>query len=263
MKRRKGAMIKDRRENRLARKIARIVAAGLLVLPLVSCGLDEVKMPQMDGPSTNALQLILTANPDVLIADGVSTSSIGVYLRGPDGNGIASRQIRMSIADPSGYWAEIGTLSQDIVTTDQNGAANLIYTSPNRHDHSGDGFVMIAARPLSLDAQGEFYRNIEIELRAAEGGRIPAGGKELTATFIVEPAVGPYAVGDVISFQSTSKTAEGNFIIRTEWDFGDGIRDDGRDTAHVYRWADDFTVTHVVTDNVGNQASEQRTLNVQ
>ena len=64
------------------------ICIGLL-LGLGGCGLDEVEIPELDGPSELALSVRLTASPDILVADGFSTSLIQATLRGPNGEVLA------------------------------------------------------------------------------------------------------------------------------------------------------------------------------
>ena len=47
-------------------------AAAALLLLLSSCSLDEVEIPDIDGPSTYGLGLQLSASPDIIVADGFS-----------------------------------------------------------------------------------------------------------------------------------------------------------------------------------------------
>ena len=125
----------------------------------------------------------------------------------------------------------------------------------------GNQTILVMARLVGTDVNGEFYHYVRIELRSAEPKifPVPGGGPGL-CDFVVEPAVGPYHIGQVISFQDTSSMAN---IIRYEWTFGDGTRGDQPDLPHVYRSAGFFTVTHQVTDNIGATAGCQATIPVQ
>src|SRR5262245_43222615 len=77
------------------------LALGVL-LALNACGLDEVDIPALDGPSELAQSLRLTASPDVVTADGFSTSLVQAQLRGPNGEPLVGRQVFMTIADSAG-----------------------------------------------------------------------------------------------------------------------------------------------------------------
>jgi len=52
-----------------------LTAAVAAVLVLAGCGLDEIKIPEMDGPAELGTSLRLTAVPDVITADGFSSQS--------------------------------------------------------------------------------------------------------------------------------------------------------------------------------------------
>src|SRR5262245_16110758 len=102
-------MSKDRIGGRVGRRAAGVVLASLLVL--TACGLDKVDFPDFfDGPSELGTSVTLTANPDILTADGFSTSAIIATVRDQNGQPAPNRRIFFSIADESGRFADIGTL---------------------------------------------------------------------------------------------------------------------------------------------------------
>jgi len=90
----------------------RMVTAAFLGLALVhaGCGLDEVKVPELEGPSELGTSLKVTATPDVITADGFSTSLIQVQVFDQNGSPTAGRQVILALADSGGNFADIGTL---------------------------------------------------------------------------------------------------------------------------------------------------------
>jgi hypothetical protein len=237
-----------------------VLALGLL-LTLNACGLDEVEVPDLDGPSELALSLRLTASPDIVTADGFSTSLIQAQLRGPSGEPLAGRQVFMAIADFAGRTADIGQLRSTgsggigtgiVLTTGANGIAQAAYEAPPRTDLTGNASIIVQARPIGDDFEGQIYRTVRVELRSAEPRLFPQdpGNTAPLCNYTVEPSVGPYRVNTTILFQTASSDPNG-FIVRYEWFFGDGTREDKPDTAKVYRFPGTFVVTHVVTDNLG------------
>ena len=73
------------------------------VLALQGCvGLDDVDIPELDGPSTFAQNLFLTATPDLLVADGVSQSVITAQFLDVNGRPAANQEIFFTIADEDG-----------------------------------------------------------------------------------------------------------------------------------------------------------------
>ncbi len=83
-----------------------------------------------------------------------------------------------------------------------------------------------------------------------------AGGTAPTASFLTSPATP--RVGENVNFNaSASKAAAGRTIRSYDWDFGDGTQKTttGPITAHDYQTSGTFTVTLVVTDDVGRTAT--------
>ena len=66
----------------LAFRRARCASALSLTLALglgiTGCGLDDVEIPELDGPSELGLSLKLTVSPDIIVADGFSTALVTV-----------------------------------------------------------------------------------------------------------------------------------------------------------------------------------------
>jgi hypothetical protein len=271
-----------RRDGRFA-----AVAAGLGLLLNASCGLDEVTVPQLSGPAETAISIKLDANPDIITADGFSTSLIVATVRGPNGEALAGRPIVFAISTTGGGFADFGTLydvtgttrlraSDATVLTGANGIAQVIYTAPPRTDSAGDTFVGINARPVGTDANGVIYKSVTIELKAAEPKLFPTGSGTLTCGFVVEAPLGAanctsatectVRTGAQVLFQDAS---HGSNIIRFEWFFGDGTGVDYHsDVNHVFNTPGgcpggcDFTVTHRVTNSGGAVAACQATITV-
>src|SRR5687767_6512078 len=88
----------------------RVATALALSVGLTGCGLDEVNVPELDGPSTYGLSLIVTASTDVLVADGRDSAIITATLRGPNGQPIQGRDVFFAVADEDGVFADIGVL---------------------------------------------------------------------------------------------------------------------------------------------------------
>ena len=244
----------------------RAAVAAAMVLVLNGCGLDKVEIPDFEGPAELALSVKLTATPDIVTADGFSSSLVQVQVHGPNGETLAGRQIFVGIADPAGRTADIGQLRSTgsggigtglVLTTGANGIAQASYEAPPRTDMTANSSVIIQARPIGNDAEGQVYRTVRIELRSAEPRffpQIPNSGDVLNCQFTLEPAFGPYKVNTVISLFSRGSSPFGP-IIRYEWFFGDGTRDDKPNIAKVFRFPGTYSATHVVTDSVGNQAA--------
>ena len=253
-------------------KMNRKVTAGLLAcgLSFQGCGLDKVKVPEsLVGPSELGISLELMAIPDIVVADGIQTSVIRAVVRDQNGKPAAGKAIVFSIADESGNTAEIGTLTNAAgarvfgstsVSSNAAGIAQVVYTTPERRDLTADVRIVIYARPVGTDANSRAYNSVRLDLKSAEPRRFPQvpGNTGPTCNFNVAPNNPINREGTVLRFFSTANDADG-YIVRYEWYFGDGTSSTGAegiiDVQHPYPNQGTYTVTHIVTDNVGAQSA--------
>jgi hypothetical protein len=251
------------------------VILGLFVAH-AGCGLDGVEIPELDGPSELATAVTLTASPDIITADGFSTSLITATVRGPNGEPIAGREIFFAIADASGLFADIGELRSTTtgtgvgtgiaVRTNAQGVAAVVYEAPARTDATANQQVRVTARPVGTDASSALYRSVNIELRSAEPRLFPqnpAGNDPPTCGFAVQttgkgvctgPATCTVQINTSVLFQSTSFDPDGGTIVRYFWSFGNGRTADHPDVSTSYSIPGTYTVIHLVTDNNGGQS---------
>lgn len=234
-------------------RVAAVLGACLL-LAQSGCNLNKVEVPALSGPSELALSFYVTARPDVLTADGRSTSAIQVTVRNQNGQPVSGQELTFALTDDGGNFADIGTLSSPSAVTGAGGIAQIIYRSPARTDATANRLIQVVVRPVGGDARGQVYRAVTIELRSAEPRLFPQipGNVAPKCSFVIEPGTGIGRVNQSFLFQSTSSDSDGT-IVRYEWDFGDGVTDDKPDVEHRYAFPDDYTVVHVVTDNGGAQ----------
>ena len=248
-------MVERRAGLKLASLLCLVLAAG--------CGLDEVEIPDIDGPSELAEALRLTISPDVITADGFSTALVQAEFRDQNNRPLANRDLFFAISDESGHFADIGRLfdlagnelgaTDAILRTNGQGIAQLIYRAPPRTDATANQSILVSARPVGTDANAAMYRTVRLELRSAEPRLFPQvpGNLEPNCGFVVEMGTG--RAGTTILFQSTAFDDDGT-IVRYEWFFGDGTPVVYfPDVAHVFRFPGAYTVTHVVTDDDGGQ----------
>jgi hypothetical protein len=281
----------------------KVSAALAVIFALNGCGLDEVDIPEIEGPSELGLSISLTASPDIVVADGFSSSLIQATVRDQNGALVAGRQVFMAITDSQGRTADIGNLRSTsgpglgtglVLTTGANGIAQASYEAPPRTDLTGNSTVLVTVRPVGTDANGQVYRSVRIELRSAEPRlfpQVPGNGLPVCG-FVIEavsgqcgvpvptpqpsgspstpastgpspatPVTCTVKVNTTVLFQSTARDPDGT-IVRYEWFFGDGTRDDKPDLAKVYRTTGTFNITHLVTDNAGGQAACAASLTV-
>ena len=232
-----------------------------LLLGLNSCGLENVEVPEIfEGPSETGLSFRMTAQPDIITADGFSTSVVQATVRDQNGRPVSGREIFFAVADEQGRSADLGTLRASgstgvgtglIVRTNAQGIAQVVYEAPARTDATANQTVLVTARPVGEDASAAFYRSVRIELRSAEPRLFPQNPNNAAPTcdFNVQAPNG-FRVNQSILFQSTSFDTDGT-IVRYFWDFGNGRRADSPDAATSYRLPGTYTVTHFVTDDDG------------
>jgi PKD repeat protein len=235
---------------------------------LAGCGLDKVEIPDLSGPSTHAFSLVVTVNPDVLLADAESTAVVQATVRGPDGTPVGGRAVFFAVTDENGSYVDLGTLYSTVATfhppapqtsevTGSNGIAQVVYRVPERISVTAIQPVFILARLVGDDATGQAPRSVQIELRPAEVRRYPADPDNTPPTCVikVDPEVGPvggaYPTNFTVRFRTNSSDEFPGQIVRYFWDFGDGSQSDKPDENHHWRIPGAYPVTHVVTDNNG------------
>jgi PKD repeat protein len=134
----------------------------------ISCAVQEPSAPPLSGPSELGLSLQLTASPDVLPRDGVTTSSIRITARDAQGQGISGQRILLSTS--------AGTLSASEVVTGSSGdAAFVLNPLPMNQELSQ---VVVSATAVTADAVNAATRTVNITVV----------GSAPSATFSVNPA---------------------------------------------------------------------------
>ena len=247
-------------------KSGRGTALGLaawLALSFGGCTTHDVHVPELDGPSEQGISLRLSVSKDVLVSDGRDFAVVTATVRGPDGRVAQNLDVFFAIADESGHFADIGVIvgsngpgTGATVRTNGQGVAQVLYEAPARTDATANQSVLVLARVVGTDFNGDAYHQVRIELRSAEPRLFPQNPTNLPphCNFITEPAVGPFRANQVIGFHSTSSDTDGT-IVRYEWNFGDGTSGDSPDTAKIYRTPGSYTVTHSVIDDDGGRQS--------
>jgi PKD repeat protein len=244
-------------------------AAGVsLFVALQACNVTKVAIPGLSGPSGLGTSLKLSANPSVLLADNRSQSVVTIIARDQNGNLAPGIPLKYAIIEGSSI-VQVGQLNLIGGSTDGNGTATVVYTAPARTDIDGDITVLIGARVDDGDATGSFYRTVGIEIFPPEPPLFPQnpGAKPPNCNFAIEPAAGgSFHPGQQVLFQdASSANAPAKVIVRYQWDFGDGTNSatlEQPDVNHAYNTSGSFSVTHVVTDNLGQSATCAQSITV-
>lgn len=240
----------------LTRAIVLVAAAAL---GAVSCSVEGVKVPTPSGPSELGLSLELTATPDIISQDGVSTSTLNILARGPNGlpqGGVPMRVDIMVPADNGLVVADYGTLSDRWPTTASNGRATVTYKAPPQPAPTvtDDTTITLRVTPIGSNYGGSVPRVIEVKLVRPGVIRPPT---RMEPRFTFSPS-NPREHDDIFFDASTSLDPDGH-IVAYSWSWGDGTSGDGKQDSHSYDFAGTYRVVLTVTDQYGTSVSSPPT----
>jgi hypothetical protein len=136
-----------------------VVAKRILLVACLAafggCTVDKQTAPDLAGPSGLGLSIDVTASPDVVYRDGVSTSTIEVTMRDADGRLLVNRTVYF------GTQLNLGTVSQPSATTNSAGKASVTYTAPPA---GNDATTTITVTPEGTNNQNTVGRTVAIRL---------------------------------------------------------------------------------------------------
>ena len=119
------------------------------------CTVDKQTIPDLAGPSSLGLSMDVKATPDVILRDGISTSTIEVTMRDADGRLLADRTVFFATQ------LNLGTVSSPSVKTNSAGKATVTYTAP---PVGNDTTTTITVTPVSDNNQNTVARTVAIRL---------------------------------------------------------------------------------------------------
>ena len=232
----------------MAMKRILVVAA---VGALAACGLEKQSAPSLTGPSGLALSLAVTATPDIISQDGVSSSSVQIVARDANSQPLNGVSLRAEIA-VGGSIVDFGALSSRTVSTGADGRASITYFSPPPPPSSvtSDTVVTVLVTPVGTDFANSLTRSVLIRL-ARPGVILPPDGTPVP-TFFFSPTK-PKEF-ETILFDASQSTDDGQ-IVSYSWNFGDGAAAQGVRVTHDFALAGIYNVVLTVTDNQGQSAS--------
>ena len=232
---------------------------------------SKPEIPKATGPSELGLSLQVIAAPDVLTADGLSTSQIVVTARGPNSEPKSGVPLRADIL-VNGAVVDYGTLSAKSASTGGDGRATFVYTAPPG-GLSGNAdlrnIVQVAVTPLSGDYANAVERAVSIRLVPL--GTVVFPGQPI-ANFSWRPAE-PFANDEVTLDAGLSKDCPLNAsapvdcfdspTLTYEWNLDDrGIILTGRVIRHQFPRSGDYFVKLTVTNGLGNRVAVTKQIDV-
>lgn len=135
--------------------VAKRIVLVLALAAFGGCTTDKQQAPGLTGPSTFGVELSTTASPDVLVRDGVSTSTIEVTAQTSAGAAIPN--LTLFFAGQNG----LGTLSAQSATTNAQGKASVVFTAPD----FGDSITTtLTITPTGTNHQNTLARTVSIRL---------------------------------------------------------------------------------------------------
>jgi len=136
-----------------------VVAKRILLVACLAafggCSLDKQSDPGLAGPSGLALSVDIKATPDVILRDGLSTSTIEVKVRDAAGRPVTDRTVYF------GTQINLGSVSSQSAKTNSAGIATVIYTAP---PVGNDTTTTITVTPVGDNSQNTVGRTVAIRL---------------------------------------------------------------------------------------------------
>jgi PKD repeat protein len=235
--------------------LMRLSLVGLAALG-AACTVHQDEVPALAGPSEMALSVGVTATPDAVRQDGVSSSNVVVTLRDPNGAPLASRQVLLDL------FPQVGQLSTYTVFTGSDGRASATYTAPLAPAFLFGGpptIVSVFATPVGSNFETSASQKVTIRVTPPPAPAVVLGAPIASVTF--SPAAPK--VGQVVVFDASGSAAsDGHSLTTFFWDFGDGRPQDehGSDASHVYTASGTYTMVLGVVDDLGRVASDIHTI---
>jgi len=238
-------------------------ATTLAFLVSAACTVHQSDVPSVSGPSGLALSLKLQATPDMLVQDGSQFSKIAVSAFNAGGQPIAVN-VHLDVSVNGGV-QDYGTLSAHSVMTGTDAANPTIVTYVPPAAATGvSNTVTILGKLIASDASASSAQQVlitivPVTLQAPPTSSTPVAAP--TAKFTFSPT-SPGTNQDVFFNATSSTAAAGHRVASYAWDFGDGSTGSGSTPSHAFARSGTFTVTLVVTDDLGQTGNVTSTVTV-
>jgi PKD repeat protein len=232
--------------------LRRAILLSAIAAGLSGCGVEKQSMPPLTGPSELGLSLTLTAQPDQVVRDGRSRSTITVTARDTQGRP-PSEPVTLTLSISP---ANAGSLSARQVVIQSNGAATFDFIAPPLSVPVPNNVVVIGATPVGNNFDNANTRTVSIALTASNT-------TAPTLSFTVTPS--SPRLDQSVTFDASATTDEGGPCgdrCTYSWDFGGEARATGRVVNYQFKSVRTYTVVLTVTDATGASATAQQSVTV-
>jgi PKD repeat protein len=235
------------------------LVAAMATTTIAACTVSDVDAPAMSGPSSFARTIIMQADRDTLVQDGVQEAAIRITAQVQPGQSENVRLRAQIFVD--GVAQDFGTLSNKNPIT----PTTIFYRAPAAPANAGGQVPTRVTISVTPDDQGDFRSEVsrEVDLMLIPPGVILPTNPNLAANFTFTPAA-PLVL-DTVTFDATTTTNSGAACLTActfAWNFGDGTTGTGVTTTHQFRRVGNFAVNLTVTDNRGASASSVKVVPV-
>jgi PKD repeat protein len=250
-----------------------LTLAAMALAP--ACTTKKNEAPSLSGPSELGLSLAISATPDVLTKDGVSTSTIVITARNENSQAAGGVGLRVETV-VGGALQDYGRLSTKNVTTGSDGRATVVYTAPSGpasgNSQDDESLLTVIVSPAGTNFSNTVSREATIRL-VPSGVILPPAGNPV-ARFSFAPAA-PQE-GQDISFDASASvdcpsgvtTIEQCLVVGSKnglsyaWDFGDGTTATGVRTTHRYEQVGSYSVVLTVSNDRGRSDRTSQFVNL-
>lgn len=233
--------------------------AALAATAFAACTVKDVDTPALAGPSALARTIIMVADRDTLLQDGVSEAAIRLTAVVQPGQSENVRLRAQVFVD--GVAQDFGTLSNKNPIT----PTTIFYRAPAASTNPAGQVPTTVTISVTPDDQGDFRSEFsrELDIRLIPPGVILPNNPNLVPSFTLSPD--PPKVMDVVTFDASATTNNGaacGTACTFAWDFGDGTTAAGQVVTHQFRRVGTFVVRLTVTDARGASAVRQVAVSV-
>lgn len=241
------------------RTIKLSVIAALAATALAACTTKDVDIPPLSGPSSLARTIIMQADRDTLVQDGVQEAAIRLSAVVQPGQSENVRLRAQVFVD--GVAQDFGTLSNKSPIT----PTTIFYRAPAAPATPAGQVATTVTIVVTPDDSGDFRGETarQLDIRLIPPGVILPTNPSLVANFEISPEAPK--VMDIVTFDASTTTNGGASCASActyAWDFGDGTTANGQTVTHQYRRVGSFVARLTVTDIRGATATRQRTITV-